>query len=413
MFDPVVDYPSLRWVGADCRKPGQTIVPYGSGMSDVQNRLDAAWKAWIEAQEAAIETVRTADAVPRTDTDVAEGYRWITRLSSLAQEWFIEKSDPLHPQLFQSQSEYRKLLVDNPDTRYAFCAVDDTQTYRLFGTRGQAAYVGLTFGTPIGKGAIGGRTGTTVQAHLDQFELGPKGEVDILIVPEGTAPDEDSKSVPQNVIAVPPGTGQLAVRETFFDRVHDRPADLQIELVGDVPPPILGVDEIAAKLEFAALFLQFVAATAVNMWHDTAGNVNHFGGTAGSEHVAAQDDEVRSHSNAEMTYHGGRWVLGEDEALIISVHRPSNEFLYWGLTTSSAWMESLDYRYTTTNLNNHTAEPSPEGDWRLVISPRDPGVANWIDTGGRLEGYMIVRWVLADHPPHPSCELVRIDSLKG
>ena len=377
-------------------------------MNDVQNRLDAAWKAWIEAQEAAIETVRTAEGVPRTDTDVAEGYRWITRITSLAQEWFIEKCDPLHPQLFQSQSEYRKLLVDNPDTRYAFSAIDDTKTYRLAGTRGDAAYVGLTFGTPIGKGAVGGRTGTTVQAHLDQFDLGPNGEVDVLIVPEGQAPDSQVK----NVIVVPTGTGQLAVRETFFDRVTDIPADLRIELVGEVPPPILGVEEIAGKLEFAALFVQFVAATAVNMWHDTQGNVNGFGGTAGSEHVSAQQDEVRSHSNAEMTYHGGRWVMGEDEALVVTVHNPTNQFLYWGLTTASAWMESLDYRYTTTSLNNHTAERSADGDWRLVISPRDPGVANWIDTGGRTEGYMIVRWVLADHPPHPTCELVPIDSLQ-
>ena len=62
-----------------------------------QSRLDAAWKTWIEAQEAAIETVRSAEGVPRTETDMAEGYRWVTRLSSLAQEWFIEKSDPLHP----------------------------------------------------------------------------------------------------------------------------------------------------------------------------------------------------------------------------------------------------------------------------------------------------------------------------
>jgi hypothetical protein len=375
----------------------------------VQDRLDAAWKTWIAAQEAAIETVRTAEAVPRTETDVAEGYRWITRISSLAQEWFMEKSDPLHPQLFQSQSEYRKLLVDNPDTRYAFCAIDDTQTYRLVGTRGKAAYVGLTFGTPIGKGAVGGRTGTTVQAHLDQFELGPGGEVDLLCVPEGQVPDPP----PVNLVVVPPGTGQLAVRETFFDRGQDPPADLRIELVGDIPPPILGGEEMAEKMEFAALFVQFVAATAVNMWHDTAGSVNRFGGTAGAEHVAAQEDEVRSHSNAEMTYHGGRWVLGEDQALVITVHNPTDDFLYWGLTTSSAWMESIDYRYTTTNLNNHTAERSPDGNWRLVISPRDPGVPNWIDTGGRREGYMIVRWVLADRPPHPTCELVRIDSLSG
>jgi len=372
-------------------------------------RLDAAWKVWIDSQEAAIQTVRTAEGVPRTAVDEAEGYRWITRLASLAQEWFIEKSDPLHPQLFQSQTEYRKLLVDNPDVRYGFCALDETRTYRLVGTRGEAAYIGLTFGTPVGQGPVGGRTGTTVQAHVDQFALGPNGEVDILIVPEGGRRATD----PKNCIEMAPGTGQLAVRETFFDRRVDKPADLRVELVDSEPPPVLGAEELAGKLEFAGVFLQFVAATAVNMWHDTADNVNRFGGTAGAQHVAAQDDEIRSHSNAEMTYHGGRWVLGEGEALVVTVHDPPTEFLYWGLTTSTAWMESLDYRYTTTNLNNKTAQRSADGDWRLVISPTDPGVPNWLDTQGRREGYMIVRWVLADGPPHPTCELVPIASLKG
>jgi hypothetical protein len=374
----------------------------------IQERLDAAWKAWSDAQEAAIEVVRTAERVPRTDTDIAEGYRWVTRLTSLAQEWFIEKSDPLHPQLFQSQSEYRKLLVDNPDVRYGFCALDDTRSYRLVGTRGKAAYVGLTFGTPVGKGAVGGRTGTTGQAHLDEFELGANGEVDILIAPADKMPDPR----PRNSIVLEPGTAQVALRETFFDRWNDTPSELRIELVDPVAPPVLGADELAANMEFAALFVQFVAATAVSMWHDSASNTNTFGGTAGSAHVQAQEDEVRSHSNPEMTYHGGRWVLGDGEALVVTVHDPPNEFLYWGLTTTTAWMESLDYRYTTTNLNNHTAKRSADGDWRLVISPRDPGVDNWIDTQGRLEGYMIVRWVLADNPPHPTCEIVPIDSLR-
>jgi hypothetical protein len=373
-----------------------------------RTRLDAAWTTWIDSQQAAIETVRTAERVPRTTVDEAEGYRWVTRLVSLAQEWFIEKSDPLHPQLFQAQTEYRKLLVDNPDVRYGFVALDETRTYRLVGTRGDAAYIGLTFGTPVGKGAVAGRTGTTVQAHVDQFELGPKGEVDILIVPEGAA----APAGQANCIEMAPGTGQLAVRETFFDRRTDTPADLRVELVGEVAPPVLGVEELAAKLEFAGIFVQFVAATAVNMWHDTEDNVNRFGGTAGSEHVAAQDDEIRSHSNAEMTYHGGRWVLGDGEALVITVHDPPTDFLYWGLTTSTAWMESLDYRYTTTNLNNRTAERAADGSWRLVISPTDPGVPNWLDTQGRREGYMIVRWVLADNPPHPTCELLPIAAVK-
>jgi hypothetical protein len=376
--------------------------------SAADDRLNAAWNTWIESQQAAIEVVRTAEGVPRTEVDVAEGYRWVTRLISLAQEWFIEKADPLHPQLFQAQSEYRKLLVDNPDVRYGFCALDETRLYRLSGTRGDAAYIGLTFGTPVGKGQVGGRTGTTVQAHLDEFDLGPNGEVDVLMGPADQLPDPR----PKNSIVLEPGTGQVAVRETFFHRVTDTPSNLRIELVDPGPPPVLDAEELAGQLEWAGLFVQFVAATAVSMWHD-ANNINNFGGTAGSQHVKAQDSEIRSHSNAEMTYHGGRWVLGEDEALVVTVHDPPNEFLYWGLTTSTAWMESLDYRYTTTNLNNRTAERSPDGDWRLVISPRDPGVPNWIDTQGRREGYMIVRWVLADGPPHPTCELVPIDSLRS
>jgi hypothetical protein len=76
-------------------------------------------------------------------------------------------------------------------------------------------------------------------------------------------------------------------------------------------------------------------------------------------------------------------------------------------------MESFDYRYATTALNNKTAKRSPDGSWRMVIAPTDPGVENWIDTGGRLEGYMLVRWVLADGPPHPTAEVVDMKDLAG
>jgi hypothetical protein len=377
--------------------------------ADASTRLDAASEGWIDAQRAALDIMRGAEGVPRSAVDVAEGHRWITRLAALAQDWFVEKSDPQHPQLFVLQDEYRKLLVDNPDVRYLFAVLDDRRSYRLTGTRGEAAYVGLTFGTPIGQGAVGGRTGTTTQAHLDQFELGPGGEVDILIAPADQVP----AGAPGDVIVLEPGTGQVAVRETFFDKRSDRAADLHLDLVGEVAAPVLQADELAAQLEFAGLFLQFVAATAVNMWADTADHVNAFGGTAGAVHVEAQDDEVRSHSDADMTYHGGRWVLGEGEALVVTVHEPDDPFLYWGLTITNPWMESYDYRYATTNLNNRRAERSSSGDWRLVVAPTDPGVPNWIDTGGRREGYMLVRWVLAEGPPHPSCELVPISELRG
>jgi hypothetical protein len=372
--------------------------------------LDAAFEAWMTAQRAALDVVRSADGVPESDVDVAEGYRWVTRLSRLALDWIVEKSDPLHPVLFTLQDEYKKLLVDNPDVHYTFCVLDDSRSYRLRGWRGECAYLGMTFGTPFGQGAAagGGRTGTRTQTHIDEFDLGPGGEVDVMMAPAALMPSPR----PRNSVVLEPGTAQLALRETHFRKSPEKLARLWVELVADparpVAPPLLSTDELAPKLEFAAMFLTFVGGTALQMWRDAASNMNTFGGTAGSVHVAAQDDEVRSHSNAEMTYHGGRFRLDEGEALVVTVSEPDRPFTYWGLTLTSPWMESFDYRFTTTALNNETAKRSADGKWRMVISPVDPGegVANWLDTGGRLEGYMLVRWVLADGPPHPTASVV-------
>ena len=321
------------------------------------DRLDQAFDAWMAAQKAALDVVHQATGVPESAVDLAEGYRWVTRLARLALEWFVEKSDPVHPQLFTLQDEYRKLLVDNPDVHYLFCVLDDSRSYRLVGRRGQCAYLGMTFGTPFGQGPVGGRTGTQTQTHIDEFEIGPDGEVDILIAPESSMPTPR----PRNSVVLEPGTAQLAIRETHFVKAPERLSRLRVELVPEpgepVGPPLLSSEELAPKLEMAAMFLTFVGSTALQMWRDAATNMNTFGGQAGAAHVESQEDEVRSHSNAEMTYHGGRFRLEPGQALVVTVHQPEKPFLYWGLTLTSPWMESFDYRYTTTALNNETATP--------------------------------------------------------
>ena len=65
----------------------------------------------------------TALEQPGTPQDWAEGYRWLTRMASLCQDWVLEKEDPLRPTIFRNQDEYRKLIVDNPDVNYWFVSV--------------------------------------------------------------------------------------------------------------------------------------------------------------------------------------------------------------------------------------------------------------------------------------------------
>ena len=193
-----------------------------------------------------------------------------------------------------------------------------------------------------------------------------------------------------------------------------RLSDLYLERLGDpLPTPWASPDSIADKLETAAHFLVFTVRQACAMWAGTAQTPpNIIRGASGAHHVRAKEDEVRAHCDTDMAYMGGHWVLEPDQALRITMHPPPYDFVYWGLVLVSPWQESYDYQFTRTCANNGSAQRNADGSWTLVVAPKDPGVENWLDTGGRLEGSMLLRWVLAgENPPHPDCEVVPLSSL--
>jgi hypothetical protein len=206
------------------------------------------------------------------------------------------------------------------------------------------------------------------------------------------------------------------VRETFTDRKTQRPAALRIERLGErLPPPRAEPEQIAEKLAAMSRYLLVIAHTCAMLWKSSAANTNRIVGVAGAQHVKKQENEVNTHSDTDMVYMGGRFRLEPGEALRITLHKPPYPFVYWGLVLVNPWMESYDFRHTTTHLSNGTALPDASGDWTLVVAPEDPGpgVRNWLDAGGRREGFMLLRWVLAgDAPPQPSCELVKLAALR-
>lgn len=369
--------------------------------SSVTGRLKAAHRTWLDAQRQVVAILEAA-AQPGSPADWAEGYRWATRLATIALEWVVEKNDPNHPVLFLQQDAYKKFIVDNPDVSYHFCVLDDTQAYRLYGNRGEAPYVGLTFGSDIfhwGRGGGGG--GTLSQSNLDDFVLGEDGSFEIII-------SRDER--PGNWIEMVPEIQHLAVRETFYDKKAQPGAVLHVERLGDpVPPPQLTPEDFAGKLELASSFMVFVAQTCVSMYAGTEHNTNRITGAPGQAHVDAQEDEVDTHCSTEMLYMGGRWKIDDEHALVVTIKNPPAPFTYWGLVLVNPWAESYDYRYAATCTNNHRAIASPDGNWRLVIAATDPGVPNWLDTGGRFEGQMLLRWVLAPNSTqNPDCALVPI-----
>jgi hypothetical protein len=186
--------------------------------------------------------------------------------------------------------------------------------------------------------------------------------------------------------------------------------------VGDpIPPPWIQPEPLADKLELASQFLLFTVRQGCAMWAGTSqAPPNVIRGASGAHHVRAKEDEVRAHSDSDMAYMGGHWKLEPDQALRVTMKPPPYDFVYWGLVIVNPWQESYDYRYTSTGWNNGNAARNEDGTWTLVISPEDPGVPNWIDTGGRLEGFALLRWVLAgESPPAPDCEVVKISDVRA
>jgi hypothetical protein len=65
-----------------------------------------------------------------------------------------------------------------------------------------------------------------------------------------------------------------------------------------------------------------------------------------------------------------------------------------------------------TSLSGHQTRVDDDGRFRIVVSARDPGVQNWLDTEGRPTGMVSYRWVFADDAPAPTTTVVPLADVR-
>jgi hypothetical protein len=93
----------------------------------------------------------------------------------------------------------------------------------------------------------------------------------------------------------------------------------------------------------------------------------------------------------------GTFRLAPDEALVIEIEPPATR--YWSVTLENIWHECIDPRRRRSSITNAAVVADGDGRVRIVAAATDPGVANWIDTGGRHRGFVTVRWLDNPDPP--------------
>ena len=344
-----------------------------------------AWNHLLEGLKRAGDVV-LSDSVPRDPVDTASGFRHLLVLLGVGIDELLRRGLDRVPAIKPSAMDAAyKWGMECPDCIYVGSALRGGTTYRLWGNRGSARYVGLQ---------VMAGMGSTANALLDEFELDADGNFEIILSAE---PHEG------NWLALDEGATMLVVRHFFYDWEHEVPVTMSIE-------PLSGpttMDEQAPVAPQAAMARQVVA-----LGDFLEENLKFFLGFSNPEHpntFLPPLDGTAMGAAAENRPVIGSWKLAPDEALVIEVTPP--EGLYWSYSLGNVWWETIDYGNRQSSLNGFQAVVDDDGKVRVVVAHRDPGVANWLDTAGHSEGPIILRCVRTETAPVPDSRVVPFDHL--
>ena len=350
------------------------------------------WDEFCDTLKRAGQQVLRPEA-PASELDRAEGWRYLTRLLRIGLEMHLECADPDFPAFFMPSHETGKIGADNPDNLYLMARINGRNEYLLRGTRGTVSY--LSIGTQKGGYEADGKMEQTGFLDSNDLVLDSEGRFEIVVSAERPAGAA-------NWLRIEPASNAVLVRQTFMDRRAEQPAVLAIVRRGsDARPAPLNAERIQRSLGNAARFVEGTATLFANWAQSYLPLPNQL-----PPANQALCQSVGGDPN--IFYYHSYWQLAPDEALVIHFERiPDCRF--WNLQVNNWWMESLDYRHHRIHHNMHSARPDADGGVTLVLSHRDPGHANWLETAGHDRGTMCLRWVGANEQVHPSTRVVKLD----
>lgn len=200
-----------------------------------------------------------------------------------------------------------------------------------------------------------------------------------------------------NFMKTTPGPMTFIVRDILSDW-RQIPATLEISLVGAPPSSPARTDEEVLR--------QYVADLPDYMRFWSSFKDNWLGGLVDNTIVGPV---IR---DGGWGYLGaGRFNLAQDEALVITTTTGGGG--YTGIQITDPWMlMPRDCRSGTLNLNTAQVIPNPDGSLTYALSPSDPGLANWIDTGGLNQGFLLLRWAAMPAQVDAKALLREVDVMK-
>lgn len=368
------------------------------GDTPYDEELLKGWEDFCDKLKASAEPI-FRDHLPSTPVDRAEGFRYLARSISLALDFELEHNDSLRPNFWRLFHPTRKQGGDNADALYLLARIDGNETYRISGNLGSAHFVAITVMDPRP-----GPWGAAPTETMFRKDIQTEWDGSFVLT---LSPDPQ----PGNWLRTNPKSFRVTVRQFFGDWEREGPMDVRIERVGELelePPAPLAPEQVTRGLRGAGQWLADSASQWAEYLHARYGDLplNEF--TAPQEAAKSQRLDAQPGGTSIRC----KWLVKPDEALIIEF-TPSPAG-WWNCEMNNAWLETMDYRYHHCGgINVKQRVLEEDGSVRIVISHRDPGVPNWLDTAGHEEGSLGIRWMLADHVPETKTRVVKLSELSS
>jgi hypothetical protein len=348
----------------------------------------AAWEEFCDALRSAGRMVLASDA--EAELDRAEGFRHLATLTAAGLRHVFDLADPERPRFLRNPDSTSKWGAENADNQYLLAQIRSDRSYRITGRRGSV----WAFLIEIKQGYMQlGDPANFATFHSDQLRVEADGSFEIALGRERQ---------PGNWIELHPDATQVLIRQYFLDWEREEPAHFEIHPIetAGTPPPPWAPARVARLLDDAGAWIdgtlrvwqQWVRALRATYKSDAVAPAELFVGGA---------DDIR--------YGNDYYRLAADEALLIEVEPPDAR--YWAFQLVDNWFGSLDWANRQSSLNGHQLRLDPDGRARIVVSHRDPGCPNWLDTGGHLEAVLQYRYIWTRNAPLPRKRVLPFDAI--
>jgi hypothetical protein len=346
----------------------------------------------LEAAVAQIaDTWRPEDPEYRADV-----YRQIMMQLSYSYFAFMH-ADPEHPDWAPLWNPVFT-LQPNPDDIYLYCPISSDYSYRISGSRGTVKIV--TFTTALSSSGMPWENDFVGTYYNDiddgDLQIDAQGNFELLLSAERPAGHTG------NWLKIARGARVLMTRYRSYDWENEIDPAMSIECLDPTGlKKRLTPEEILERIDHMAWMPARCQKLFYGMQNDIKTKVG----------INAFDPAKYGGSFTRQVYLPAVYEFEDDEALIVETELPKIR-RYWNFQLNDPYFNATEYVYRLSSTNGHFAKVSSDGRFRAVISLQDPGVPNWLDPAGFLQGTIYGRWYDCDSCPTPTLKRVKFSELR-